>query len=123
MARAKEPKARAGNTEHADDANHEPLAPGDSERGHDEGRTKQRANSEPAPETGSTETTPAPPIYDRPQQLGDRFGPGIHPSREDSYASPLAATLFARFDPNNTDIQPSEHHIFVDDRMRQRGFI
>lgn len=61
---------------------------------------------------------PKPPIYDKPQRFPLNNGP-----RENLIATPLAATLFARFDPNDPREQPAEHAIFIDHRLQQRGYI
>lgn len=73
------------------------------------------AKPNPAPQP---DPTPKPPIYDKPQRFPHNNGP-----RENLYATPLAATLFARFDPDDPNEQPAEHAIFIDHRLRQRGYI
>lgn len=72
---------------------------------------------EPTPPT-QPETPSKPLIYAEPQRL--QFPNG---DRENLYATPLAATLLARFNPDDPREQPFEHAIFIDHRLKQRGFI
>lgn len=79
-------------------------------------KTQQHTDTAPAPQTSEPQTTPKPPIYDTPQVI-------FHGHREAHYATPLAATLFARFDENYTGVQPCEFAVFEDLRLKQRGYI
>lgn len=83
-----------------------------------ETETEQRPNTAEPNQAHQPEETPKPPIYKEPQRMVIHRG-----NREATYASPLAATLFARFDPNDTREQPAEHAIFIDGRLRERGYI
>lgn len=81
-----------------------------------EPKTKQHTDPIAADAAPGAEDPPKPPLYDKPQML-------FRGDRETHYASPLAATLFARFDENYTGVQPSEFAVFNDTRLRDRGYI
>lgn len=84
--------------------------------------TEQYKNSTTLNTSSSNEETqneigPEPIVYSETQ-----FVKSYSP-REARIASPLAATLFARFDPNDPREQPAEHAIFIDSRLAERGYI
>lgn len=82
--------------------------------------TEQPVHTAEPAATSSTEgnTEPAKPrIYDQPQRMDS------YSARQTLYASPLAATLYARFNPDDPREQPFEHAIFIDPRLSKRGFI
>lgn len=81
-----------------------------------EPKTEQHTDTAPAPAAPGPEEAPKPPVFTKPITYS-------HTNREAVYASPLAATLFARFDPNYTGVQPCEFAVFEDIRLKQRGFI
>lgn len=83
-----------------------------------ETETKQPNDTAKPDPTAKPDEPAKPPIYDKPQRFPLHNGP-----RENLVATPLAATLFARFDPNDPTEQPAEHAIFIDHRLRQRGYI
>lgn len=80
--------------------------------------TEQHEDTPKPTETERTEDTPKPPIYDTVQRVYQSDA-----GREAHYATPLAATLFARFNPSDPREQPAEHYTFVDLRLKQRGYI
>lgn len=82
---------------------------------------KDEAQQQPNPPTPTPEASPPeppkPPLFTEPQRL-QSYSP-----REARVASPLAATLLARFNPNDPREQPAEHAVFIDSRLRERGYI
>ena len=88
--------------------------------GHTQDAVQQPDNTAEPAKTGSTpEVKERPPIYKEPQRLNNfAFGPD-----QPRLATPLAATLLARFDPNDPREQPAEHAVFIDSRLRKRGYI
>ena len=57
------------------------------------------------------------PMFDKPIPIATTAGGKAH------YASPLAATLLARFDPSERRIQPAEDWVFHDRAFAKRGRI
>jgi len=90
---------------------------GNNDVGRPQPEAEQHNDPAPAPAPSEPEA-PALPIY-------DKYVPYTTPydHRETVHASPLAATLFARFDPERTGVQPAEFAVFIDPRLRDRGHI
>lgn len=87
----------------------------------DVGRSQPEAeqHADPAPTTQASEPeTPALPIFEQYMPFRTPYD-----HRETVHASPLAATLFARFDANYPGVQPAEFAVFIDPRLRDRGHI
>lgn len=82
-----------------------------------EAEIKQQPSSPASIEETGPQDPPKAPLFREPQRL-QSYSP-----REARYASPLAATLFARFNPNDPTEQPAEHAVFIDPRLSKRGFI
>lgn len=125
MATQKVPLARAQNTKPRTPYNKpnpaDPVEDGTDDGGidrHDLPDAKQPTGATPIDPADSPPDPPKAPLFRKPQVYPDLGG-----TREVHYASPLAATLFARFDPNNSEEQPAEHAVFIDTRLQQRGYI
>lgn len=89
-----------------------------SDAGRDEPKVEQHTDTSKPPEENKPQDPPRPPIFDRHVKMGNTHSP-----RETHYYTPLAATIFARFDENDPREQPAEHAVFIDTRLSQRGFI
>jgi len=90
---------------------------GNNDVGRAEPEAQQHNDPAPAAEAPKLED-PALPIYEKYVPYSTPYD-----HRETVHASPLAATLFARFDPNRTGVQPAEFAVFIDPRLRDRGHI
>ena len=80
---------------------------------------KPKAEQPVNPETPTPDTQPEearPPIYEQHQRLATTDN-----DRAQRYATPLAATLFTRFDPNHTGVQPAEFYEYVDREYIRHG--
>lgn len=90
-----------------------------SQHGNDKSETERRTDTSNDTTTEQSETTtkPKPPRYTEPVT---HDLPG---AREKVAYSAIAATLFARFDPNDPREQPAEHIEFIDRRLSKHGFI
>jgi len=118
VAGQKEPQPRPKSPGRTDGITINVNSPRPDRKRPDQGELKQHEDTaKPAP-ASEPEAVEKPPIYDKPVRLNGHNSP-----REARYATPLAATLFARFDPNDPREQPAEHAIFVDRRLRTRGYI
>jgi len=72
--------------------------------------------AESTPSPGEPETIPGPPVHTKPKRF--TLQPG-----QTARAEPLAATLFARFDPNRRNVQPAEFYHYSDAGLRRHGRI
>lgn len=76
-------------------------------------RLAKPKTEQPKDTTTTTEDTQLeeakPPLYDKHQRLTS-----VNGDRTNRFATPLASTLFSRFDPDHTGVQPAEHYTYVD---------
>jgi len=81
-------------------------------------QAQQPNNPANPPQADGTEELPKPVIYAEPQVFRDNQG---HSNKR--YATPLAATVFERFDPNYRGEQPAENYHYVDRDILTRGHL
>lgn len=91
---------------------------GDSKPGRVKPEAEQHTDTTPAVETPEPQDPPRPPIFSKHVSFNNAYN-----GRETHYATPLAATLFARFDENYSGVQPCEFAVFVDSRLKRNGYI
>jgi len=91
---------------------------GDSKLGRVKPEAEQHGDTAAVAEASKPEDPPKPPIFQKHVSFNNTYN-----ARETHYASPLAATLFARFDENYPGVQPSEFAVFVDSRLKRNGYI
>lgn len=91
---------------------------GDSKRRRAKPEVEQHDDTTAVDETPKPEDPPKPPIFSKHVTFNNAYN-----GRETHYATPLAATLFARFDENYPGVQPSEFAVFVDSRLKRHGYI
>lgn len=68
------------------------------------------------PDTTDEPEVIRPPIYEHAQRLR-----GIGSDYQRTFATPLASTLFGRFDPQHTGVQPAEHYNYIDKQYIKYG--
>lgn len=89
------------------------------ERDDNDDTQQQKGTAEPNQNT-STEELQKPTIYRKPRPF---HKPNHYGHGQKTYATPLAANLFKRFDPRNVDEQPAEHYRYTDKRFKRDGHI
>lgn len=77
---------------------------------------KQSEDTTSNVETSGAQTAPQPIIHRTPQRIYNTSGNQLT-------ATPLAATLFARFNPRFNNPQPAEYYTYTDNVYKRRGHI
>ena len=93
---------------------HNEPNPSDGRQHGNEVEPKQNPGANPPP-NGAEDVHR--PIYSKSVPYARAAGGKAH------YATPLASTLFARFDPRERRVQPAEHYVFQDRDFTKRGRI
>lgn len=115
VAGKEKPKPRQADT----GGTHIHINTGKPDTDNDRRQHKTKAEQQPDPKhlvetTGDEEIRP--PIYDKHQRFAGPNGSG-----KGNYATPLAATLFTRFDPKHNGEQPAEHYSYIDKQYLKHG--
>lgn len=93
-----------------------PTAPSDSKSPRTQ-RTPQQSENPPGDVTpGGAPEIPSKPIHRRTQVFHNESGNKLA-------ATPVAATLFARFNPRFNNPQPAEYYTYTDNVYKRRGHI